>query len=270
MQLSRKITAFLAGAAFLAPLSALADDDPPTPPPVVDETPPPPPAPNPPPPAPAPTTTTVETDGTDVNVGVYTDTNTADDFSYSWRDSRLQSDIGIGVQLGGGIAGFTGDTARDVVTSDVQGLWGVKATIGSHIPIGIDVAYIGTATDVDSLTGFGNGTLVGTTLEAALRWNMLPHYQLNPYIFAGLGYQRYDVTDANFTLSANGMRDEDNSLVVPMGAGLAWRDPSGLTLDAHGTFRANTNSELLISRVNPGEFANMHTWEASANIGFEF
>jgi hypothetical protein len=33
--------------------------------------------------------------------------------------------------------------------------------------------------------------------EGALRWNILPHYTWNPYVFVGAGWQRYDITDAN-------------------------------------------------------------------------
>lgn len=191
-------------------------------------------------------------------------------FSYSWHDNRLSTDVGISATLGGGVTGFTDQTMRDSVTSSVGGLWGVRATLGSHTPIGLDVAYVGTAAKINALIGTQRGTLVGTTAEAAIRYNILPHYAWNPYAFAGVGWQRYDVTGGTFNLSDTGMNSSDNSLVFPMGLGLAFRDRSGLVVDVHGTFRANTNQGLVLEKADSTNYAPMHTWEASAAIGYEF
>ncbi|MBX3160437.1 MAG: outer membrane beta-barrel protein [Deltaproteobacteria bacterium] len=278
MQFFRKITGILVGVVAMAPLgAALADDDPPPPPslpPVTDPSADPtidpitdPPMPNPPPPY-RPATTTVDDDERTTNINVYTSNDS--DLGYAWRDNRLSSGIGVALQLGAGITGFTNDTMRSLSNTDVGGLWAAKLTLGSHLPIGIDVAYTGTSTDISSLIGSRNGTLLGTTVEGALRYNILPHFPVNPYVFAGLGWQRYDITDNTFSLSDSGIADRDDSLIVPMGAGLAWRDRSGLVMDVHGTFRLNTNSEMVLERVASRDFADMHTWEASANVGFEF
>src|SRR5262245_20515944 len=93
-----------------------------------------------------------------------------DPYGYEWRDDQVASEIGVGVIVGGGLSGFT-DRAMRTVTNDVQGLWNMRATFGTRIPIGLDVAYIGTASDINALTGTQSGTLVGTTLEGALRFN---------------------------------------------------------------------------------------------------
>lgn len=209
------------------------------------------------PPPPSPYDTTLETEG--VAPGAY---------SYAWSDPRMRSEIGIGVTLGGGVTGFTDGAMRDVVTNDVGGLWNVRGTIGTHIPLGVDIAYLGTASELETLAGFDNGTLIGTTVEVAPRFNILPHYAWNPYVFAGVGWQRYDVTGENFATADTGMRDSDDVLEFPLGAGIAYRDPTGLVVDLRGTFRATTEPDLL--RQPDGDQADLHTWEASGAIGYEF
>jgi opacity protein-like surface antigen len=181
----------------------------------------------------------------------------------------MESELGISTILGGGISGFTDKTMRDSVSSNVGGLWNLRVTLGSHTPLGLDVGYTGTAANIDALIGNQSGTLVGTTAEGALRYNVLPHFAWNPYVFAGIGWQRYDGTCGNFHLSDTGMNESDNSVVYPMGLGMSYRHTSGLVLDLRGTFRANTNAGLVLENAG-SSYAPMHTWEASAAAGYEF
>lgn len=187
-----------------------------------------------------------------------------------WSDSRMQSEIGVSTILGGGVTGFTDETVRDTLTSDIAGLWNLRVTLGSHTPIGFDVGYVGTAADINALTGTQSGTLVGTSLEGALRFNVLPKGEWNPYAFVGMGWQRYDIRGANFSLSDTGMNDSDDSIVYPMGLGVSFRDTSGVVIDLKGTFRPVSNQDLIIDPALSGEYAQMHSWEASAAAGYEF
>lgn len=233
-------------------------------------------------PEPAPTTmvdpvnppTPVDTPVTPVAVDVDIDGD-PDRYGDVRYDDYLRSGIGVSAILGGGVVGFTDKTMRNT-TSDVGGLWNLRVTLGSHIPLGLDVSYLGTATEVNGLPGGQNGTLIGTTVEGAVRYNMLPHAPVNPYIFAGIGWQRYDVTQANVTLSDSGMNDMDNLVEFPLGLGLSYRR-SGFVGDLRGTFRAATEQDLVLKSgaLAPGaptsdDFAPMHTWEASAALGYEF
>ena len=195
-------------------------------------------------------------------------TETPSAYSYAWMDPRLVSQIGIGMQIGGGISGFTDQTLRDTVTSNVSGLWTARATVGTHIPVGLDVAYIGTTVDIKPLGATTTGRLVGTNVEGALRWNILPHYVWNPYIFAGVGWQRYDVTNVDYSRADTGLADKDNLAVYPVGAGIAYRDRRGFVADVRSTFRAAQDSGLL--REASGSNAKLHTWDASAQVGYEF
>jgi len=191
-------------------------------------------------------------------------------YSYAWHNPQLKSDIGVSTILQGGIAGFTDKTMRDSLNSNVEGVWGAKTTIGSHVPIGLDLSYLGSGAKINSLIGSTQRSLVGTTFEAAVRYNILPHFDWNPYVFAGLGYQRYDITGSSFALSDTGLNTSNNLLVVPMGTGIAYRDPSGFVADLHGTFRATSGSNLVLDGVGATSFARMHSWEAAAAVGYEF
>ena len=83
-----------------------------------------------------------------------------------------------------------------------------------------------------------------------------------------MGWQRYDVNDADFSLSDAGIDDSEDLVVFPMGAGVSYRDLSGVTLEARGTFRLAGSSELI--ETNIGQDGDLSSWEASANVGYEF
>jgi hypothetical protein len=193
----------------------------------------------------------------------------ASPYNYSWHESSLKSDIGVSTILGGGVVGYTDQTMRGAMTTNVGGLWDLRLTLGSHTPIGFEAVYTGTAFDINALTGAQTGTVVGNSFEGALRYNILPHYSWNPYAFAGVGWQRYDLTGGTFTTSDSGFSDKDNSVVFPMGLGVAYRS-AGLVLDLRGTFRANANSELMLTGPSSTSFASLHTWSAGGAIGYEF
>jgi hypothetical protein len=197
------------------------------------------------------------------------DDETPDIYSYSWHDSRLKSDYGISTQIGGGASGFTDQTMRDT-TASAAGMWDLRLTLGSHTPLAFEAGYVGTAATIDALVGTQSGTLLGTTVEGAFRYNVLPHYTFTPYAFAGVGWQRYDVTGGAFNTSDTGMNDSDNSVVYPMGVGIAYRHPSGFVADLRGTFRASSNAGLVLKDVGGTDFAPLHTWSASGALGYEF
>jgi len=66
------------------------------------------------------------------------------------------------------------------------------------------------------------------------------------------------------------MNDSDNQLEIPMGLGVAYRDPSGLVADLRGTFRAATDAQLVLTGAGNTDYVPMHNWGAVARIGYEF
>jgi hypothetical protein len=188
--------------------------------------------------------------------------------SYAWGDRLMKSDIGVGFVLGGGIAGFTDATVRDSLSSSLAGLWDARVAVGTHIPLGVELGYIGTGVDMSTLNN-SNGTLVGTAVEGTLRYNILPHAAIDPYAFAGVGWQRYDVMNMKLATSDTGIRSSDDLAEFPMGAGLSYRDASGWLVDVRGTFRAAAASTLVLD-PRSGSYADLHSWEASGALGYEF
>jgi hypothetical protein len=161
-------------------------------------------------------------------------------------------------------------------TSNLGGLWDLHITMGSHLPLALDLAYVGTATHIGGLPAGNTATLIGSAAEGTLRWNVLPNFAWTPYIFGGVGYQRYDVTGGNVRLSDSGMNSSDNLLSVPAGLGFVWRGNNGLVADIHGTYRFTWFQDLVLANGVPintnsnSSFVKMNNWQASAAIGYEF
>lgn len=246
----------------------------------------------PPPPSPPDTTSSTTTTTTTTTVGSTTaapapapapapvteePTETGNEmFAFNWHNPRLQSGMGVSVLLGGGVAQFRSSTMRDT-TSNLGGLWDLHVTFGTHLPLALDLAYVGSATHIGGLPTGNTATLIGSAAEGTLRWNVLPNFAWTPYIFGGVGYQRYDVTGGNVSLSDSGMNSSDNLLSVPAGLGFVWRGNNGLVADVHGTYRFTWFQDLVLAdgvrtpaNNSSSNFVSLNSWGASASIGYEF
>lgn len=180
-------------------------------------------------------------------------------------DSGLEQ-YGIAVFLGGGVSDFTSDTMRG--TTDVGGSWGVNVAFGLRGPVGFEAAYVGSAQSIDALGLDSDSILVGNGLQGLLRVNVLDA-AIQPFLFGGLGWRHYDLTNTDFNTSD--IADNDDVLEVPVGAGLAWKY-RGFLVDARGEWRYATGGDMVPSIQDDGTIdgANMSRWGAQANIGFAF
>jgi hypothetical protein len=191
-----------------------------------------------------------------------------------WSDPHIFSGIGIGIAVGGGVIGFVDDSMRNT-TGNVGGLWSLRGALGTHVPLALELGYSGSATSIDTELGRADAVMVGTAVEAAVRYNVAPRRTWTPYAFAGLGWQRYTIDDTAFQLSDTGIGNRDDLLVVPLGVGLSYRF-GPLVSDVRGTFRAATGEGLVLETpevslaTGSGRFAPMHSWDTSLNIGYEF
>lgn len=198
-----------------------------------------------------------------------------DMFGFEFHNPNLRSGIGVSTTLGGGVVQFTSSTMRGT-TSNLGGLWDLHVTFGSHLPLALDLAYVGTATHIGGLPTGNTATLIGSAAEGTLRWNVMPRLSWTPYVFGGVGYQRYDVTGGDVTLSDSGMNSSDNLLSVPAGLGFVWRGNNGLIADVHGTYRFTWFQDLVLENGAPvtgntsSDFVKLNNWQASAAIGYEF
>lgn len=181
---------------------------------------------------------------------------------------RPFSGIGIALAAGGGASGFVSETLRN--TTDVGGDWDVRATIGTRSPIAFEASYIGSAQGINALGVDSNAVLIGNGAQGALRLNGTLNLPFQPFVFAGVGWRRYDLTNTNTNTSD--LQGSDDVLEVPMGLGIAGKW-NGLILDARGEYRATTNEDLL-PRINANEtedgHADMQRWGVKATVGAEF
>lgn len=179
----------------------------------------------------------------------------------------LFKDLGFAITLGGGVSGFTDDTAR--TTSADGGGWDVRATIGTRKMLAMEVSYLGSAQTIDALGLDSDAMLVGNGVQANARLNFARGYALTPFVFVGAAWRRYDL--ANFDSNTSDVADSDNVVEFPMGAGVAYRI-GDLILDARGEYRPTTDADLMpsLTRSEPGAEASLHRWGVNANIGYEF
>src|SRR2546426_1029712 len=89
------------------------------------------------------------------------------------RTSTTQgSGIGVGVDVGGGVMGFVGSRLRD--TTSIGGLWSVRAALGTHTPLALELGYVGTASQINGQLGPAQATMLGRTFESSVRFTALP------------------------------------------------------------------------------------------------
>src|SRR5882672_7019361 len=111
----------------------------------------------------------------------------------SFKDASI-APKGLALQLGGGVTGFTRKGARN--DFNVGGYWDVRAVMGTDSIIGAEVAYVGSARDIQSTGVSNNAALVGNGAEAVARANLplrLSNVQVTPYAFGGVGWTYYQI-----------------------------------------------------------------------------
>ena len=235
----------------------------------------------------APTNEQVDTTGdqtttTNAQIDAQVDTSAPSDQSAvvvaSTRDTTYERTtererLGIGIAAGAGAGGFTGSDLRG--TSNVGGDWDVRLTFGTRSPLAFEASYIGSAQRLSALGLDNNAMLVGNGAQGALRLNLLAGLPVQPFVFGGVAWRRYDVT--NSATNTSDVGETDDVLELPAGAGIAGMF-KGLMVDLRGEFRYTTNADLVrtgnldqpVIGISGNEFGTMHRWGLNANVGYEF
>lgn len=176
------------------------------------------------------------------------------------------SGVGIGLAAGGGAGGFTDEEMNDA--ADIGGDWDVRVTIGTRSPIAFEGSYIGSAQGIDALGLDNDAVLVGNGAQGALRLNATTDYSVQPFIYGGAAWRRYDLTNADVNLSD--VADSDDVVEFPVGVGIAGMY-EGFLFDLRGEFRASTSEDLLPEAGSLDDSGtDMHRWGAKATVGVEF
>lgn len=176
------------------------------------------------------------------------------------------SQLGIGLQLGGGVEGFTNDQLDEAAGRGPA--WNLRAVLGTRTAVSLEAAYQGSAQTVDAFGLDDSALLVGTGVDVGARFNAFRGAIVSPYIAMGVGWRRYDLTryEANFS----DVDETDNVVELPVGVGAVVRF-GGMMLDARVQFRAAAGSDLMRDHGDPdGEHLAMHRWGVSGNLGYEF
>jgi hypothetical protein len=183
-------------------------------------------------------------------------------FAYEGQPNLITS-MGIEASIGGGVVGFTEQELTDV--TDPGGSWTARLTVGTRSYLAGELAYIGTAQNINSFGLDSNTVLMSNGVEGALRLNLVDRGIWQPFAFVGIAWKRYGLVNEGVNTSS--VNDSDNVGEVPVGAGLAFRY-EGFVVDARFEFRPTFNNDLM-APVGSDE-TPLHSWGANARVGWEF
>ena len=180
--------------------------------------------------------------------------------------TEMVTDFGIGVSVGGSAVGFTQGEVDQFL--DTGAGWEARLVLGTRNMLAAEVAYIGSANDVDVLGTDPDALLLGSGAEALGRFNVLED-ALQPYVMAGASWTYYNL--ANTSRNTANLENDDNVFQIPLGAGLAYRYDNAV-LDLRGSYRPAFDSELIGASGSLGdqEESSLDSWRAGLNLGVEF
>jgi len=176
--------------------------------------------------------------------------------------------LGVGLAVGGGVGGFVGDTLTN--DTGTAGSWDVRATLGTRQYIAGEVSYIGSAQSINAIGLSNNANLIGNGLQGALRINMLKHYYVQPFLYAGAAWRHYDLSNADFNVSD--VADTSDVFELPVGIGFAGYY-KGFMADVRGEYRGAWGDDLIPSNLandNNTIFGEMDRWGVTGSVGMEF
>ena len=178
-------------------------------------------------------------------------------------DNESLAHLGIGLVVGGGAEGFTSNGLRN--TTNDGGSWDVRAIVGTRSPLALEAAYIGSAQAVNALGLDSSAVLVGNGAQGDVRVNVGGNIPVQPFVFGGVAWRRYEIT--NTKTNTSDLVNNDDVLELPAGIGIAIKR-YGFMAEARGEVRAAIGENLVPN--NSGGNEAMHRWGVNASIGYEF
>lgn len=181
------------------------------------------------------------------------------------RAERWTDRLGpVEVNAGLGLGDFAQDLGR---ITDLGLAWNARVGVQPWRFLGGEIAYQGLNGDASfvqpqaGLISEEGLTQHQFTADAKVQYPvMLQERELRPYALVGLGVSRINTTDA---LAASGL-DDDTTLAIPVGAGVAYDLNQTFVLD--GRFTYNILSGVDMPLVND----NADSWTALVNVGARF
>jgi hypothetical protein len=177
---------------------------------------------------------------------------------------RLVTPIGVGLTVGGGLTSFLRQEVRDF--TDPGAAWNVRLTLGTSTIWSFEAIASGSMQGVDALGLDDDARLRSMGAEGHLRINFAREGRWQPYGFFGVGWKRYEITDADFNRS--NMADQDDIAELPIGGGMALRY-RGLILDVNAQLRLAVDSDLVNPVARDGRNTDLHTAGLNLAVGWE-
>jgi hypothetical protein len=168
----------------------------------------------------------------------------------------------ISLTTGAGPANYFG--SGNTTNMEVGAVWDARVTVGAHSIMALEAGYVGGINNIDNVGDNGNrGHVSSQGFDTDFRLQ-LPTY-VQPYIFAGVGYNHMSVhTDGNPTLAS--LRSTgDDQVTIPAGAGLTGYLGKHATLDLRGTYKLIPDNEVTAFNTSA-----LHQWVAQARVGYTF
>jgi hypothetical protein len=172
---------------------------------------------------------------------------------------------GFGLQLGGGVTGFSRQEARD--RFGTGGYWDLRAVLGTDSILGAELAYVGSARDATASGLTGNAALLGNGAEAVARVNLplsAGTLRVEPFLFGGAGWTYYSIVNSDANTS--NIKDNANAFVIPFGAGLSAAYDHFL-FDARFTYRAVFDDKLVA--MGNDDSLDLQNWAVGLTLGYE-
>jgi opacity protein-like surface antigen len=170
-----------------------------------------------------------------------------------------------GLMAGGGYASFGAKGLRDI--TDNGGEWDVRFVLGAHTVLGAELAYVGTANELNGrMPGINSNAWIGSNaFEGNLRL-ATPALRIVPvqmFAFGGAGYNRFSLNNVN-GVNTSPLSGSDNTFVLPFGGGIQGNFGEHVTVDGRFTYRAIFDENIF------GRDHNADMYTISFRAGYVF
>lgn len=165
----------------------------------------------------------------------------------------------MALTVGGGVDDFANSALRNA--TDIGGSWNLRLTFGQHYWISGEALYIGSAQQMAGLNQ-RNIDVVGNGAQADLRINGTISFPVQPFVYSGVAYRHYSLTNTTSQFSDVGVGDANNVFEVPLGAGIAAYF-GNLMIDVRGEYRWGFGGNNTVN-------GTLDRWGTTGNFGFEF
>jgi hypothetical protein len=125
---------------------------------------------------------------------------------------------------------------------------------------------VGSAQGIDAIGVDQNAVVMGNGVEGNLRFNFTRGALIQPYLFAGLGWTHYNVTNTDVATAA--IDDEDDVLHIPGGAGVTLRFGERMVFDLRATLRGAAGDGMFDGGAEQND--GLENWSSTAQVGFAF